>query len=44
VLQIVKDCLHLYKETGKYGQRLGQILTKSDFEKISERYQDPSAK
>jgi anaerobic sulfite reductase subunit C len=44
VLQIVKDCLNLYKETGKYGQRLGQILTESDFEKISKRYQDPPAK
>jgi dissimilatory sulfite reductase (desulfoviridin) alpha/beta subunit len=42
VLQIVKDCLHLYKQTGKYGQRLGQILSKSDFDKISKRYQQPS--
>ena len=38
VLQIVKDCLHFYKQTSKHGERLGQILKPADFEKIATRY------
>jgi len=38
VLQIVKDCLHFYKQTSKHGERFGQILTPADFEKIANRY------
>lgn len=44
VLQIVKDCMHFYKQTSKNGQRLGQILTTADFEKIAKRFQDPSSR
>ena len=39
VLQIVKDCLHFYKQTSKHGERFGQILTRADFERIASRYQ-----
>ena len=35
VLQIVKDCLLLYTQKSKHGERFGQILTPADFEKIS---------
>jgi dissimilatory sulfite reductase (desulfoviridin) alpha/beta subunit len=38
VLQIVKDCLHFYTQNSKHGERLGQILTPADFEKIAVRY------
>jgi len=35
VLQIVKDCLHFYKQNSKHGERFGQILTSADFKKIA---------
>ena len=38
VLEIVKDCLMFYKQTSKRGQRFGQILTSTDFEKIADRH------
>jgi dissimilatory sulfite reductase (desulfoviridin) alpha/beta subunit len=38
VLQIVKDCLHYYKQNSKQGERFGQILTSADFKKIAARY------
>jgi dissimilatory sulfite reductase (desulfoviridin) alpha/beta subunit len=38
VLQIVKDCLHFYKQNSQNGERFGQILTSADFEKIAARY------
>ena len=38
VLQIVKDCLHYYKQNSKNGERFGQIVTSADFEKIAARY------
>ena len=38
VLQIVKDCLHFYTQNSKHGERLGQILTPADFEKMAARY------
>ena len=38
VLQIVKDCLHYYKQNSQQGERFGQILTSADFEKIAACY------
>ena len=38
VLEIVKDCLKFYKHTSKRGERFGQILKSSDFDKIAKRY------
>jgi dissimilatory sulfite reductase (desulfoviridin) alpha/beta subunit len=38
VMKIVKDCLRLYKENSKHGERFGQILTPADFESIAARY------
>jgi dissimilatory sulfite reductase (desulfoviridin) alpha/beta subunit len=38
VLQIVKDCLHYYKQNSKQGERFGQLLTSADFKKIAARY------
>ena len=38
VLQIVNDCLHIYTQNSKHGERFGQILTSADFEKIAARY------
>ena len=38
VLQIVKDCLDLYMQNSKHGERFGQILTSADFKKISTHY------
>ena len=38
VLQIVKDCLHFFKQNSRHGERFGQILTSADFEKIAARY------
>jgi len=37
-MKIVKDCLRLYKENSKHGERFGQILTPADFESIAARY------
>ncbi len=38
VLQIVKNCLHFYKENSKHGERFGQILTPANFDAIAARY------
>ena len=38
VLQIVNDCLHIYTQNSKHGERFGQILTSADFEEIAVRY------
>ena len=40
VIKIVKDCLQFYKQTSKSGERLGQLLTTADIEKIAKRFQD----
>jgi anaerobic sulfite reductase subunit C len=39
VLQIVKDCLDFYTQNSRHGERFGQILTPTDFEKIAKRFQ-----
>ena len=38
VMEIVKDCLHFYKENSKHGERFSQIFTASDFDEFTERY------
>lgn len=38
VIEIVKDCLHFYKNTGKHGERFGQILKPADFDALAARY------
>ena len=38
VMEIVKDCLHFYKDNSKHGERFGQILTPADFEAFAIRY------
>jgi dissimilatory sulfite reductase (desulfoviridin) alpha/beta subunit len=38
VLLIVKECLQFYKQTSKQGERLGQILTSSDFDEVAKRH------
>ncbi len=38
VLHLVNDCLHIYTQNSKHGERFGQILTSADFEEIAARY------
>ena len=38
VLEIVKDCLHFYKQTSKHGERFGQLLQSSDFTEMVKRH------
>ena len=38
VLAIVKDCLDFYKHNSKHGERFGQLLQPSDFEKMVKRH------
>ena len=38
VLQIVQDCLTLYKRRSTRGQRFAEIFTKKDFQKLSQRH------
>ena len=38
VLAIVKDCLQFYKKMSKHGERFGQLLQSSDFDKMVNRH------
>ena len=38
VIEIVRDCLRLYKQRSRRGERFGQILTPADFAELAERY------
>ena len=38
VIEIVRDCLRLYKQRSRHGERFGQILTPADFAELAERY------
>jgi hypothetical protein len=37
-MEIVRDCLHFYKDKSKNGERFGQILAPADFEAFARRY------
>jgi anaerobic sulfite reductase subunit C len=37
VLDIIQDCLCIYKARSKHGERLGQILKPSDFKALAIR-------
>jgi len=39
VLEIVKACLVFYKKNSTAGERFGQLLTPSEFDKIAQRFQ-----
>jgi len=41
-MEIVRDCLHIYKNRSKNGERFGQILTPADFEAFATQYQNKS--
>ncbi len=38
VIDIVRDCIRLYKQRCRHGERLGQILSAADFDELAERY------
>jgi dissimilatory sulfite reductase (desulfoviridin) alpha/beta subunit len=38
VLNIVKDCINLYKQHSQHGERFGVILKPSDFDEIAKRH------
>ena len=38
VMGIVGDCIRLYKQRSRHGERFGQILTSDDFAELAERY------
>ncbi len=38
VIEIVADCIRLYKQRSRNGERLGQLLTAADFAELAERY------
>lgn len=38
VLEILRDCLKFYKQSSRHGERFGQLLKPSDFDKIAKRY------
>ncbi len=38
VLEIVRDCLHLYKQKSTGGKRFAEILSEKDFIRIADRY------
>lgn len=38
VKEIVRDCLRLYKENSKHGERFSQIFSADDFDTFAERY------
>ena len=40
VIDIVKDCIRLYKQRSRHGERFGQIVTSADFADLAERYRD----
>jgi len=40
VVGIVGDCIRLYKQRSRHGERLGQILTSADFAELAERYRE----
>ena len=42
VMEIVSDCLHIYKNKSKNGERFGQILAPADFEALAARYKNKS--
>jgi anaerobic sulfite reductase subunit C len=40
VIEIVRDCIRLYKQRSRHGERFGQIITSHDLDKLAERYLD----
>jgi dissimilatory sulfite reductase (desulfoviridin) alpha/beta subunit len=42
VMEIVRDCLNIYKNKSKNGERFGQILAPADFEALATRYKNKS--
>ncbi|UCD78019.1 MAG: 4Fe-4S binding protein [Desulfobacterales bacterium] len=40
VIEIVRDCIRLYKQRSRHGERFGQILTSHDIDELAERYRD----
>ena len=42
VMEIVSDCLHIYKNKSKNDERFGQILAPADFEALAARYKNKS--
>ena len=42
VMEIVRDCLHFYKDKSKNGERFGKILAPADFAALAARYKNKS--
>jgi dissimilatory sulfite reductase (desulfoviridin) alpha/beta subunit len=40
VIEIVRDCIRIYKQRSRHGERFGQILTDADFAELAERHRD----
>lgn len=38
VIEIVRDCIRIYKQRSRHGERFGQILTAADFAELADRY------
>jgi len=40
VIEIVRDCIRIYKQRSRHGERFGQTLTDADFTELAERHRD----
>jgi dissimilatory sulfite reductase (desulfoviridin) alpha/beta subunit len=38
VIEILRDCLRIYKQRSRHGERFGQILTDADFDELAGRH------
>jgi len=38
VIEIMRDCIRIYKQRSRHGERFGQILTDTDFAELAERH------
>jgi anaerobic sulfite reductase subunit C len=40
VIEIVRDCIRIFKQRSRHGERFGHILTDADFAELAERHRD----